>query len=95
MMKGSKAVREEHKKAQEQILVLSQRGEAAGANGPLPADINQYLQLNTIKETLEWVLSSLIETTTKPTDPNHINELLSHRFYALGPVDATLTWPRR
>jgi len=71
------------------------RGIKAGGNGPLPKDVNQYFQLSTIKETLEWVHPGLIETTTKPTDPNYLNELMEHRFYVLGPVGAALTWPRR
>ena len=60
-------------------------------------DMNQYLQLHTIKETLEWVHIGLIKTNAKPTDPNYLKELqdVGHKFYDLGPVDATLTWPRR
>ncbi len=64
-----------------------QNGTRAGANGPLPEDMNQYFQLNTIKETLEWVHTDLIKTTAKPTDPNYLNELLAHRYSRRSNVD--------
>lgn len=67
--------------------------ENKGSNGPLPEDMQRYFQLSTIKETLEWVHAGLIKTVAKPTDPNYLSELMEHRFYALGPVEATLTWP--
>jgi hypothetical protein len=70
------------------------KGKQSWSPGPLPNDLNQYYQLSTIKETLEWVHTDLIETIAKATDPNHLTELMGHRFYALGPVGATLTWPR-
>lgn len=94
-MQNLKSLRAEHKKACKEMKALMEKGTKAGGNGPSPEDVNQYLQLSTIKETLEWVHPRLIETTAKPTDPNYLNELLGHRFYALGPVGATLTWPRR
>lgn len=70
------------------------KGRKAGADGPLPEDENQFFQLHTIKETLEWVHYGLIKTVAKPSDPNYLDELMGHRFYVHGPVDATLTWPR-
>lgn len=82
-------------KACEALNTLMEKAIRAGANGPLPEDVNQYFQLKAIKETLEWVHTDLIETISKPTDPNYLNELMAHRFYGLGPVGATLTWPRR
>ena len=94
-MQNRKSIRAEHKKACKEIANLMEKASQAGAPGPLPEDENQYFQLSTIKETLEWVHTDLIETIAKPTDPNYLNELVGHRFYALGPVGATLTWPRR
>jgi hypothetical protein len=97
-MKSRRSLRAEHKRACDEIAVLEKKGRKAGCDGgPLPEDMNQYLQLHTIKETLEWVHIGLIKTNAKPTDPNYLKELqdLGHRFYELGPVVATLTWPRR
>lgn len=94
-MQSKRSIRAEHKEACEEIAALMKKSESAGGNGPLPEDTNQYFQLNTIKETLEWVHADLIETVGKRGDPNYLNELLGHRFYAYGPVGATLTWPRR
>ena len=78
-----------------ELDALMQKGIRAGANGYLPEDMNQYFQLNTIKETLEWVHTDLIKTKAKPTDPNYLNEVMGHRFYGHGPEGATLNWPRR
>ena len=94
-MQKLRSIRVEHKKASNELEKLMQKGISAGVDGPLPEDVNLYFQLNTIKETLEWVHSALISTTAKPTDQNYLNELMEHRFYAHGPVDATLTWPPR
>jgi hypothetical protein len=92
-MKSRKSIRAEHKRACDEIAVLENKGRKAGCDGgPLPEDINQYLELHTIKETLEWVHIGLIKTNAKPTDPNYLNELqnMGHRFNDLGPVEATL-----
>lgn len=97
-MRGRKSIRAEHKKACDAIAVLERKARKAGYDGgPVADDMNQYLQLHTIKETLEWVHVGLIKTQTKPTDSGYFRELqeMGHRFYDLGPVDATLTWPRR
>ncbi|MGB8061524.1 MAG: hypothetical protein WCF26_06505 [Candidatus Sulfotelmatobacter sp.] len=97
-MKSRKAIRAEHKKACDEIAVLEEKGRKAGCDGgPLPKDMNQYHQLHTIKETLEWVDIGLIKTNAKPSDPNYLKALqdMGHSFYDLGPVDATLTRPRR
>lgn len=72
-----------------------QKGIEAGVDGPLPEDKNRYLDLSIVKETLEWAHPKLIKTITKPKDPNHLSEIMGHKFYALGPVDAILTWPRQ
>src|ERR1017187_4686017 len=96
-MQSRRSIRAEHKKACEEIAALMKKGSNAGGDGPLPEDVNQYFQLSTIKETLEWVHIGLIKTSAKPTDPDYLKELedTGHRFYALGPVGATLAWPRR
>ncbi len=93
-MQKKKALRSEHEKARKEIESLMRKGTKTGANGPLPEDLNQYHQLCTIQETLEWVCPDLIETVAKRGDRNYLSELMGHRFYALGPVGATLTWPR-
>jgi hypothetical protein len=93
-MQNLKSICAEHKKACKELDALMQKGIRAGGNGPLPEDVNQYFHLSTIKETLEWVHTGLIKTIAKPGDPNYLNELMGHRFYALGPVNAALTWPR-
>jgi hypothetical protein len=94
-MQGRGSIREEHRKACDALKALMLKGTDPGANGPLPEDMNQYHQLNTIKETLEWVHSDLIQTSAKRGDPNYLNELMGRRYWANGPVDAALTWPRR
>lgn len=94
-MQKRRALRAEHKKACKAIRLLMEKGRKAGANGPLTEDMNLYLDLTTIQETLEWVHSDMIKTVTKRTDPNHYSELMGHMFFALGPVDATLLHPRR
>ena len=65
-MKSPKDVRVEHEKACANLDALMQKGLTTGANGPLPEDMNLYRTLSTIRETLEWVCSGLIETTAKP-----------------------------
>ena len=87
---GKKAIRAEHRKACAALKALI----AKGTGAPLATDLNQYYQLITIKETLEWVHSVLIKTRAKRTDPQYLEELMEHKYYAHGPVDATLTWPR-
>lgn len=94
-MQGRKSIRAEHKKACQELKALIQKGSRAGVDGPLPEDVNQYFQLNTIKETLEWVHTGLIRTNSKPTDPTYLSELMGHRFYVHGPVGAAVAWPRR
>lgn len=96
-MRSRRSIRAEHKKARDEIAALEKKGSKAGCNGPLPEDLDQYFYLHTIKETLEWVHIGLIKTNAKPTDPNYLKELedTGHRFYALGPVGAALTWPLR
>jgi hypothetical protein len=93
-MRSKQDVRAEHKKACEEIESLMRKGEDAGCQGPLPKDMNQYHQLSTIKETLEWVCADLIKTVAKRGDAHYLSELMGHRFYAMGPVGATMTWAR-
>jgi len=97
-MKSQRAIRAEHKKTCDEIAVLEEKARKAGCDGgALPKDMNQYSQLHTIKATLEWVHIGLIKTKAKPGDLNYLKELedTGHKFYALGPVGATLTWPPR
>ena len=97
-MKTKRAIRAEHKKACDEIATLERKARKVGYDGgPTAEDMNQYRQLHIIKETLEWVHIGLIKTKAKPGDLNYLKELedTGHKFYALGPVGATLTWQPR
>ncbi len=94
-MQKISAVKDEHRKACDEIAVLERKGKEAGIDGgPLPEDRSKYFHLHTVRETLEWVCIDLIETNSKPSEKNYINELMGHKFYSLGPVVAILTYPR-
>jgi hypothetical protein len=94
-MRGPKSIRAEHKKAREAIVVLERKARKAGYDGgPTAEDMDKWRKLHTIKDTLEWVHVGLIKTKNKPTDREYFRELqeMGHKFYDLGPVEATLTW---
>jgi len=93
-MQTKTAIRKEHAKARDALKSLEQKWIKAGSDGPLPDDKNLYFELNTIKNTLEWIEWNLIETTAKGCD-SHLGSVTEHRFHMLGPVDSTLTWGRR
>jgi len=94
-MRNQRSIRVEHKKACDAIAALESKGQKAGYNGgPAAEDMDKWRKLHTIKDTLEWVHVGLIKTKNKPTDREYFRELqeMGHKFYDLGPVDATLTW---
>jgi hypothetical protein len=84
-MKSPDEVKKEYDAANKAMEDLMTKG---GGRWPLEKDNELYMRLATIKDTLEWVHSDLIETT--PDGPGRQIELAGEKHVVMGPTFSTL-----
>jgi hypothetical protein len=80
-------VRKEYKDVCAEMKKLEKKG--SGGRIPLPRDMELYMRLSAIKNTLEWIHPKMIRTVAKGHD-ERLNELMSRKHFVMGPTFAEL-----